>query len=361
VFRDAARDSSIHLSPRATWDALSHIAGGDAGFFADAPGCKGIEALASQPVAQAAIELADRLLWNMVFAPPGGKPSEPVRAAMQALDPIASTSRRLHASEGAVLAGADTERQALAELSRRLARSPADREPVFTTLASALEDNTVREDLALPLARGISRRAVLLGWPTDIAAELVNDVAAAFDDLLHSYAEWTDPDNPPEAIKSFTSAVLRAGAQKMFGTEVQGQTYFQVDAFVSGGDWEVLAPVKLAGVQPQVDPDVGRGRPWLGQIGYIPREIACTVNESAHFVVDLPLYRLLRRVVEGYAASSLDLESFFALRFACERLGGTAGSANRLMLRDGRDGSLYRIEAPDDDPFGSLTFTEAAG
>ena len=39
--------------------------------------------------------------------------------------------------------------------------------------------------------------------------------------------------------------------------------------------------------------------------------------------VDLQLYRLLSHVNRGYAASSVDLEAFFRLRYACERLGAT--------------------------------------
>jgi hypothetical protein len=59
--------------------------------------------------------------------------------------------------------------------------------------------------------------------------------------------------------------------------------------------------------------------------------------------VDFPLYRLLREVAEGYSASSVDLERFFGLRFACESLGSSRPDADELLIADLEGGVFFRL------------------
>jgi hypothetical protein len=92
---------------------------------------------------------------------------------------------------------------------------------------------------------------------------------------------------------------------------------------------------------------VSRAPSWLDAINYRPRHISVRIGSnpelSWYVRADFALYRLFRRVQAGYSASSVDLETFFGLRFACERLGSARSGTSDLLVRDLQEGRLYHL------------------
>ncbi len=60
--------------------------------------------------------------------------------------------------------------------------------------------------------------------------------------------------------------------------------------------------------------------------------------------MDLQLVNLLRRVAQGYSASSVDLETFFGLNYACERLGSSNPDSPEVIVKDLATSSVFRVQ-----------------
>jgi hypothetical protein len=353
----ASLGGDVHLSPRSMWDFLYRVTTGGADFFEreESP-CAAIEALAEDPIGSAPAIQA-RLLHNLLFEPPeDGSPSRgPIFDALAAADPIQRVGRNGHQAESAVFNDVAADANAMLEAARIVAGSEPDGgdDPVFDPclehLSTLLGERAAwdSESERMQLARGVARRAKVIGAPGSVAGELIDSELVDYSALLTAYGRWTEGSPAADEIRQFARDMVRA-IQRIFGVAVGGNSYFRQDSFSPASRFPAYAPIDLAdAIQPIRDDDISRGATWLGALNYRPRAVTVVVRAGGaqpwRIRADLALYRLFQRVLRGYAASSVDLESFFGLRFACERLGSSDPDAKEMMIRDVDGGRVYRI------------------
>lgn len=349
----ATLGGDIHLSPRNVWDLLYQVTTGGAHYFEDvASPCDKIERLAAQGPA-AAPEVHRRLIYNLLFEAPGGDeypPRGPVIDALAAVDPVQRTGRNAHLTESAAYNDPASDATGLSEAALTIgAASGSDGapDPCLDKLAAILSDSVSPDDETKQmLAHGVLRRARLLGSPSHVSEELVDPDLREYAALLDAYLQWAPGSEAPEEIHSFKN-MLEVSIAKIFGASASGNTYFRQDTFSPASSFPVFAPVDLAqAVEPVPDDDLSRGSGWLAAINYRPRFVAVEIRSSDgawRVRGDFALFRLFKRVISGYAASSVDLEAFFGLRFACERLGGWHPDLDEVAIRDLEHGRTYRL------------------
>jgi hypothetical protein len=348
ALRRAAMEQGVHFSPRNLWDGLSWFIAGDPDFFGShGPSCEALGQLSDTPTADLLPAVHRRLLWHSLFCHPDG--ADRLRGgaldALRSADPAPRTQRRCHDQEALIYAGPESERMHLVEIADEFAPGGAQ---VLRRLATALEDEALFAAVRGDLLLGVARRAACLDWPGPLSDELRDEDAEAFDQLLEAYAQWGSGARPEPSLMSFTRDTLRDGIAKVFGVARGQDVYFRLDAFSPTPGYPAYVRVDLSVVSPQRDGDVERGRGWLEVLRYRPGTVAVELRSGAgasRFHVDLPLFRLLRHVAAGYSASSLDLEAFYALRFACERLGGAAAEADDVVLRETESGEYFHASA----------------
>jgi hypothetical protein len=353
----ASLGGDIHLSPRNMWDFLYRATTGGADFFegAESP-CAAIHVLVEDPAASAPTIQA-RLLHNLLFEAPaeGASPGGPIFDALAAADPIQRVGRNGHQAESAVFNDVAADANAMLEAARIVAGSEPDNDgdPVFDPclehLSKLLAERAAwdAETERMQLARGVARRAKVIGSPGSVAGELIDSELVDYSSLLTAYGTWTDGSPAPDEVRQFARDMVRA-IQRIFGVAVGGNSYFRQDSFSPASRFPAYAPIDLAeAILPVPDEDVVRGATWLQALNYRPRAITVVVQAGGaqpwRIRADLALYRLFQRVLRGYAASSVDLESFFGLRFACERLGSSDPDSKEMMIRDVDAGRVYRV------------------
>jgi len=347
VLWGAALAGEIHLSPRNLWDFLYQVTTSGTEFFAadDSP-CETIDRLQQDPAAGAP-EVQRRLLYNLVFEPTGEGERGPVLQAAGEADPVLHVRRNGHAIEGEVFndpaSDADSLRTAAEVVGSASPTSEPD--PCLQRLAGQLELGEWERADRLALGRGAVRRARIVGVPGNVGDEVADQEVRDFGNLLTSYARWKNGP-PPEDVRKFATDTV-AAVNRIFGAAETGDPYFRQDTFSPASNFPLFAPVNLAeAIEPVPDADTVRSPGWLAAANYRPTYIAVDVRTGgespARIRATLALYRLFQRVLSGYAASSVDLEAFFGLRYACERLGNSS-EARELRIRDVKEGTLYRL------------------
>lgn len=349
----ASLTSGIHLSPRNMWDFLYQVTTGGGEFFADATTpCEKIASLSSGGD-EAVDAVHRRLIYNLMFeAPQPTAARGPVLSALAEADPIRRVGRSSHAAESAAFNDPAADADGLALAGRELAigatgDETSDPDPCLNNLALELHKRTEFESsFREVISKGVLRRAALFGVPSNIAEELTNTDLPEYLSILDAYRGWTTDSDVPEAIYEYKS-LLEDAIARIFGATVSGDTYFRQDSFSPSSRYAVFARVDLSQeVNPIIDPHVARAPRWLDAVNYQPHHFAVQIAPHDYgwpIRGDFSLYRLFKRVKAGYAASSVDLEAFFGLRFACERLGGARADATELIVRDLESGMVYRV------------------
>lgn len=349
----ASLSNGVHLSPRNMWDFLYQVTTGGAEFFADVNDpCEKISEL-DQLGIEAMEVIHRRLIYNVVFEPPESNAARgPVFEALANADPIRRVGRNSHAAESATFNDPAIDANEIASSAREVAIAATGDEasspdPCLDNLAIMLTAaDSFEPPLRALIALGVLRRAALFGRP-GITEELIDDELSDYLALLDAYRGWTNKDDVPEKIYEYKTLLEKAIGGIFGARDASGDTYFRQDSFSPSTRYAVYARVDLGeAIIPSMDPTILRAPGWLEAVNYRPQSITVrisTPNHDSHVRGDLALYRLLRRVREGYAASTVDLEAFFGLRFACERLGGTYSAAAELLVRDLESGTVYRL------------------
>jgi len=358
--------SDLHLTPRNIWDTLFQVTTGGLRLPGDAPegnflSCEWIRDNlpgSAQEFTADELELVHRrLIYHLFFQPPNqDAPSRgPILEALAAADPIRRGGKHAHLAEGEVRAAPKADSQALSTLALQ-ADEPSDSgqrrpDPLLDGLASLTTDPLLWHEPDNPNARdlalGVSRRARLTGLPSEVQAEVSDADTRRFLELLHAYASWDSTGSPPTLVNEFWLSALVGGVRRIFGVEVQGNTYFRLDSLSPATRFPAYVPVQLKEkLSITCDPVIGSGAGWLDAVGYLPRTVTATIDAGGEqrweIPVDLRLFRLLSHVSRGYSASSVDLEAFFRLRYACERLGAT-DDTGEIVFRALTSGDVLRL------------------
>lgn len=360
--------SGIHLTPRNLWDLIFHVTTGglelptegDRTTFLSCQWMHEHLPATAQELKPEQFSLVHRrLIYNLLFeAPsPDSLPRGPLLSAFDAADPIRRGGKHTHLLEGEVRATPATDAQFFSMLALvadepdgQGARRP---DPLLDGFASLATDPTFWLELdgrnARDLALGVSRRALLTGLPNEVHTEVSDDDAQRFHELLHEYATWRPESPPPPLVNDFWTSGLVAGIGQIFGVEVQSRTHVRLDTLSPATRFPAYVPVDLREkLSIESDTVATSKKSWLGAVRYLPRSIIATIDTggetSWEVPVDLQLFRLLSNVSRGYSASSVDLEAFFRLRYACERLGatGAAGEIVFMALDTGQHFKLWR-------------------
>jgi len=350
----ATLSGEVHLSPRNIWDFIYHITTGGAEFFEGTPSpCDRIIELSHLGPAAVA-DVHRRVVYNLLFeAPDTASMRGPVLEALANADPTRRVGRNGHAAESAAYNDPAEDADALAKAARVVGIGASGDEssapdPCLNNLAVLLQEASGFEsEMQALVAQGVLRRAALLGAPSSISSELADSDLAEFSGLLDDYRTWGPATEVPDAVYAYKD-LLEEAIRKIFGARVGGNTYFRQDSFSPSTRFAAFSHVDLGEeVTPAPDEDVTRGPGWLDAVNYRPRYISVMIGKGEEQAWpirgDFALYRLFNRVKAGYAASSVDLEAFFGLRFACERLGGSSPDTSELVIRDLTDGHLYRL------------------
>lgn len=366
---EATLGSDVHLSPRNLWDFLFQVTTGGLEIqVGDGPhrflSCDWIQeelpASAQQLSADQLFLVQRRLLYNLLFetSDPDGPSRGPLLDALAAADPIRRGGKHTHLVEGEVRAAPKADAEALSTLALMTtepvpgAAGQTRQDPLLDGLASLATDPEIWHGddprNASGLALGVSRRARVTGLPAEVHAEVSDPDSRDFLRLLHEYAAWTPGSSAPAAINDFWLEKLVGGVAQIFGVEVQGKTYFRLDTLSPTTRFPAYVPVNLKNrLSIVADPVTSSQAAWLSSVAYFPRAVIATIHaggaEPWAVPVDLQLYRLLSHVSRGYAASSVDLEAFFRLRYACERLGSTDESGE-IVFRALDTGEVLRLQ-----------------
>jgi hypothetical protein len=364
---EATLGTDLHLSPRNAWDFLSQVTTGGMelptqvgnGQFLSCDWIRENLPASAQELNSTQLTLVHRrLIYHLIFESPS--PTMPSRGpllnALAAADPIRRGGKHAHLAESEVRATPKADSEQLSTLALQ-ADEPADAgdrrpDPLLDGLASLATDPILwyepdRQN-ASDLALGVSRRARLTGLQNEIQAEVSDEDARQFLTLLHDYSTWHRGQKPPSLVRDFWLSALVGGVRNIFGVEVQGETYFRLDTLSPSTRFPAYVPVNLKqklSIKP--DPVSDYGAAWLDAVAYLPRTVTATIDtggeEPWEVPVDLQLFRLLSKVNRGYSASSVDLETFFRLRYACERLGAT-DATGEIVFRALDSGKVSRLE-----------------
>jgi hypothetical protein len=369
----------IHLSPRNGWDFLYHaITGGPRVSEAEYLSCDWLrQNLPHQPGDVTPEQLAlihRRLLYHGIFEPPHqtSSPANSILGGLARADPIRRSGRQTHVAEGKVRADPRVDGQMLGQLAAEASEPATDGrrpDPLLETLA-ALTDSLELwrapdgDGNGTDLAYGVSRRARLTGMPAAVHEEVTDSTAQDFRQLLDAYARWLPGEGAPREVEAFWTDVLIAGVQAMFGLPLDGQTYFRLDTLSPVTRYPAYVPIDLRqSVRLVEDPALDGRASGLDALRYTPRAVHAAIrsgrDEAWPVPIDLQLFRLLRQVIRGYAASSVDLEAFFRLRYACERL-GAAGDETEMVFRSLTTARAYRMRREERLTGSTTTFSEIA-
>lgn len=378
--------SDVHLSPRNLWDFLYQVTTGGLEIPAeDGPdqflSCDWIREelpASAKHLSGGQLSLVHRrLLYNLLFetSQSDGPSRGSLLDALATADPIRRGGKHTHLVEGEVRASPKADADALSTLALMATEPLPDvvgrtrQDPLLDGLASLATDPEIwHEDdgrNASELALGVSRRARVTGLPAEVQAEVSDPDSPAFLQLLHEYAAWMPGTKAPAAINDFWLDKLVGGIAQIFGIEVQGKTYFRLDTLSPTTRFPAYVPVDLKGKLSIVADRVTSSQAaWLSSVAYLPRTVTATIDAGGDvpwaIPIDLQLYRLLSHVSRGYAASSVDLEAFFRLRYACERLGSTDESGE-IVFRALDTGEVLRLRREQQLSGWETEFTRVSG
>ena len=365
VLSEASLSTELHLTPRNLWDLLFEITTGGLVLPPELANGQSLSCdwmrdnlpLPEDPYSKETFRLVHRrLLYHLLFERPhtSALTLSPLIVSLESVDPIRVSGKHTHLLEGEVRATPKADANNLSdlaseasELDESAVRQP---DPLLNRLASVVTDPVVLDVIGEPnaqdMALGVSRRARLTGYPEEIYAEVANTEFIEFVALLEEYRRWRSGAKTPQRVAQFWTDHLIAGVAKIFGVQVQGVTYFRLDtlspatrfpAYVEVDLWDKITII--------ADSVVNGGAEWLSAVAYLPRSLTVVVDTGAaepwEIPVDFRLFRLLRKVSMGYSASSVDLEAFFRLRYACERLGPT--DAKQIIFRALDDGQQWLL------------------
>lgn len=365
---EASLVNEYHLTPRNLWDFLFEITTGglelpsDSNFGSQFLSCDWMRENLPQPNQQFTGEtfrlIHRRLLYHLVFEAPHDSPQTRTQllVALEGADPIRTGGRHTNSLEGEVRATPRADAKNLSGLALDADEPSVVGErrpdPLIVRLASIVTDPVFIEAIgdanAQDLALGVSRRARITGLPSEVQDEVTNSETLEFLDLLAAYADWKKGSEPPESIRQFWRAQLIGGIGRIFGIDFHGETYFRLETLSPTTRFPAYAavdlPEKIAIIPDQVS---GRDSGSLGALAYQPRAITAQVDtggdEPWEVPIDLRLFRLLKKVGKGYSASSIDLEAFFRLRYACERLG--PNDAKQVVFRSLDSGARWILRS----------------
>ena len=359
----------LHLSPRNLWDFLFQVTTGgmqvssepnEAEFLS----CAWIrESFPGTPQEFSKDEfrfVQRRLLYNSVFEQPlVDMPSRgAILYALTKVDPIRRGGKQTHLLEGEVTASPRVDSDHNGSLALQADEPGPDSTRQMDPLLSGLASLTATAgpdiwqadagESLRSLALSVSRRARLTAIPAEVYEELLDLETSQFLDLLLDYATWRTGSTPPATVEAFWRSTLVAGVSQIFGVDLHTQHYFRLDTLSPSTRFAAYVPVDLEDAISVIPDTVSNGEAsWLEAVAYIPRRIIATVRTGGalpwEIPVDLQLFRLLNDVNRGYVASSVDLETFFRLRYACERLGAT-DSGGQILFKSLQDGSFSRLE-----------------
>lgn len=355
----------LHLSPRNVWDFLYHaITGGPRISEQAFLSCEWLMEELPDHAGELTGELLSlvhrRLLYHSIFEPPvaAADPANAILEGLSKADPIRSSGRLTHIAEGNVRADPRVDAALLGQLSAdatELAAEGPRPDPLLEALAALTETLELwqgpNDGNGRDLAYGVPRRARITGTPAAVHEEVTDITAREFRMLLEVYGRWTPGTDAPAEIEALWTDVLIRGVQAIFGLPLQGQAYFRLDTLSPTTRYPAYVPVDLRkSLRVEPDPALDGRASALPALGYIPRALSASVHSGAEepwsVPIDLQLYRLLRQVNRGYAASSVDLQAFFRLRYACERL-GTSDDATEIVFRSVISGQSFRIRRED--------------
>ncbi len=355
--------SDIHLTPRNIWDLLFQITtgglelpnDGDTNAFLSCDWLRANLPPTAKLFSSEQLRIAQRrLVYNLLFEEAGPETAArgPLLSAFRDVDPIRRGGQQTHVAEVEVRGSAVADGKNLSDLALA-AREPGtiEPDPLLDALASltadpkpwAEPDGRNLDDLAL----GVSRRARLTGFPSAVQDEVSDHIALEFRKLLKDYATWDQHSEPPSEVNKFWESQFVDGIAKMFGTFVGEEMHFRIDTLSPATRYSAYVAVDLKkNLSIKLDGVSATDTGWLQAVSYMPRKLTGTVNagEQAAWVipVDLRLFRLLSQVGRGYAASSVDLDAFFRLRYACERLGVT-NPEDPILFKSVSGGRMFRL------------------
>jgi hypothetical protein len=363
LLSQASLEGDVHLSPRNVWDLLYQVlSGGEEFFEAASTPCEKIAELHAQGAA-AVSEIHGRLLYNLLFENPERKSRGPILDALAGADPALRPGRNGHLAESAAYNDPSDDAAPAGEAAV-LVGGGAETDACLERLAVLVDARRDWDEADRRLfGRGTIRRARLLGSPGAVADELADPDLGDYSALLASYRSWLPGTPAPAELHEFRREVISA-VNKIFGVTlgIAGRTYFRQDSFSPATRFPAYAPVDLdAAIDLVPDPEVARGSRWLDAVNYQPRFVLIRIagnGEGWRIRGDLSLFTLFRRVLAGYAASSVDLEAFFGLRYACERLGAVASRGDELVVQSLDDGLTYTLEERQQMGQRVLTLTE---
>jgi hypothetical protein len=364
---EASLTSEYHLTPRNLWDFLFETTTGglelpigvapDGQFLS----CDWMRSNLPKPRDQFSSETFQlvhrRLNYHLLFETPHASQlsRSPLLKALEAVDPIRAGGKHTNSIEGEVRATPRADSQNLSELALEadelIKAGQRQPDPLLDRLASVVTDpvfiEVIGEENAQQLALGVSRRARLTGLPAEVQAEVTDSETSDFLELLKSYAGWTAGSKHPEAVNLFWIEQLIGGVGRIFGMDFHGKTYFRLETLSPATRFPAYVAVDLwSKITIVPDPGANSGAAWLDALAYVPRTLTALVDtggqEPWEIPVDLRLFRLLRKVEKGYSASSFDLEAFFRLRYACERLGPS--DSKQIVFRGLENGDLWILE-----------------
>ncbi len=355
--------SDIHLTPRNVWDLLFHIttgglelpSDGDTGAFLSCDWLRANLPPTAKQFSGKQLRLAQRrLVYNLLFEEAGPETSArgPLLSAFRDVDPIRRGGKQTHFAEGEVRASAAADSENLSDLALAAGEpGTSEPDPMLVALASLTDDPKPWEEPDKQnlddLALGVSRRARLTGLPSAVKDEVSDHDARRFLDLLKVYARWDQDSEVPSEVKKFWGSEFVGGVAAMFGTSVGEEMHFRLDTLSPATRYASYVEVDLK-KHLKIDPDdvSATDTGWLQAVSYLPRKLTGTVDAGGQvpwvIPVDLKLFRLLSQVSRGYAASSVDLDAFFRLRYACERLGVTHPE-DPILFKSVRDGRMFKL------------------
>lgn len=343
---DLALERGRPLQPRALWDLIADLVTGGEPFGQEDP-CDRIAALSSSDAAS--LTVWRRLAFNGVFghkaAPQARRrlrqPIEdapasrigPTGRQLVELDMSFKPTRDVHSviSESGIDPEADSSR--LSDAFVFLPQAVA-----IGTAASGLRDGLVAAAIdGVESGRGLVRARWFLG---DLRGpESDTPFRAALAALVP----------PQEAILEPVRVEVAKALLRAFGKEAAGRSFFRTEGYDARRRWAIHVYIDLEREDqflPLPHDRVTQINPaGADLVGYRPLTLTFALPRQALLVVDLQLYRLLRKAASGTLPSSADLERFFQLRRAAEILGQEASRDPKrdLLLEDLTGAISYQV------------------
>jgi len=354
--RKGVLESQGHLTARDILDFFAKlVTGKDRALFMnfDEP-CRAIYDLAER---QDEAELRARMFPNTAFSGDGGRVFEmllPVDPALSEGVNVTDYLMKLYIDPTAVVYAL----QASYELSGA---------EVLATLASRIVEgrsdwfnDASGDDVRRTYAYMAVRLAYFLRNPEELSSDFEDDILNDFLSVLQAYLQASMARRAPEMDRSvidtmqgFRQTVVSA-IRKIFGARIGGEDFVAANPFRGSQVYQLFVPVGGLDAKVRVEPDPKLKQgivPFWEALEYQPLSVRVGIGGEQRYIVPvgLRLYRLFRLSEAGFSAPTVDLQGFYALRAACERLAALA-SRNRVVFRTSV-GKMFDVRESVD-PFG---------